>query len=344
MSTKRIKLLATGGTIASGGEHGLAPALQAGDLLAYLPGLERLCTAHAEDILALDSANIQPEEWHLIASATFEALQHQDGVVITHGTDTMAYTAAMLSFMLRGLQKPVVLTGSQLPITHLAGDARSNLADAFAVACAGYPGVYIVFNHKIIQGARAFKVRAMGFDAFASINSPVAGTLDARGIHMQYPQPITGTPGLACTLCGTVCLIKLVPGTQPALVEVLADLGYRGVVIEAFGVGGLHHLRRNLIDSLGVLRARGVAVVVTSQCLYDSTDLSLYAVGAQLAAQHVIPAHDMTTEAAVTKLMWVLGQTSNLEEVAALMQRNLCGELLRESAPETDKAAPFAYF
>ncbi len=327
MPKKRIKLLATGGTIASRGEDGLAPALAASELMAYLPGLERLCAADAVDILSLDSANIQPEEWRGIAEATFAALETYDGVVITHGTDTMAYTAAMLSFMLRGLTKPVVLTGSQLPITDLAGDARSNLADAFAAACAGVPGVYVVFDHEIIQGARAFKMRAMAFDAFGSVNSPPAGALDARGVHFTHPQPITGRFALDTRLCADVCLIKLIPGTRPALLETLGELGYRGVVIEAFGVGGLHHLRRNLLDSLHALRARNVAVVVTSQCLYDSTDLSLYAVGKQLAAQGVIPAHDMTTEAAVTKLMWVLGQTDDLREVARRMLTNVAGEI-----------------
>ncbi len=344
MPTKRIKLLATGGTIASAGEGALTPALSATELLSHLPGLEHLCQADAEDILSLDSANIQPEEWRNIAEATFEALKTYDGVVITHGTDTMAYTAAMLSFMLRGLSKPVILTGSQLPITRLGNDATANLSDAFSVACAGFPGVYVVFNRAIIQGTRAFKARATRFDAFTSINSPLAGVLDARGVHMRHPPTVRAeTPALRSELCDAVCLIKLIPGTQPALLEALADLHYRGVVIEAFGVGGLHHLRRNLIDSLGKLRARGTVVVVTSQCLYDSTDLSLYAVGTQLAAQRVIPAHDMTTEAAVTKLMWVLGQTDDPDAVATLMQQDICGELLRETIAESDNPAPRVY-
>ncbi len=326
---KRIKLLATGGTIASGeGEHGLTPSLTAKDVLSYLPGLSSMCHAEAEDILYLDSSNIQPEEWRVIARACADTLADYDGVVVTHGTDTMAYTAAILSFMLQGLKKPVVLTGSQLPITHLMSDGRVNLANAFAAACAGYPGVYLVFNNKIIAGTRAFKVRSMGFDAFQSVNAPYAGEVDARGVRMQFPLPVRDQPFRLCErVCPEVCLIKLIPGTNPALLDALVALHYRGVVIEAFGVGGFHYLRRNLLPRLEALHRAGIVVVVTSQCLYDSTDLERYEVGAQLSRQAVVAAGDMTTEAAVTKLMWALGQTDDPAQAARIMQENLCGEI-----------------
>ncbi len=326
---KKIKLLATGGTIASGeGAHGLAPSLSAQAVLSYLPGLSSLCYADAEDILYLDSSNIQPEEWRVIARACADTLSDYDGVVVTHGTDTMAYTAAILSFMLRGLSKPVVLTGSQLPITHLMSDGRVNLANAFATACAGYPGVYLVFNNKIISGTRAFKVRSMGFDAFQSVNAPNAGEVDARGVRMVHPLPAQAGPfKLLDRVCPEVCLVKLIPGTNPALLSALVTLGYRGVVIEAFGVGGFHYLRRNLLPCLEALHQAGIVVVVTSQCLYDSTDLQRYEVGAQLSLRAVVAAGDMTTEAAVTKLMWALGQTNDPDEAARIMQQNLCGEI-----------------
>lgn len=335
---KTIRLLATGGTIASTkGEDGLAPGLRAEELLAHLPGLEKLCHCQAEDILYMDSSNIQPEEWTLIAAAVMGALGSCDGIVITHGTDTMAYTAAALSFMLRGLDKPVIITGSQLPITALFSDARVNLATAFSAACAGHPGVYLAFNNRIIHGTRAFKIRSMGFDAFRSINAPYAGESDARGVRMAHPLPLgdptglsSGSCVLAQNLCTQVCLLKLIPGTDPALLSALIPLGYRGVVIEAFGVGGFHYLRRNLPDTLRKLHDSGVAVVVTTQCLYDSTDLGIYEVGGALRECGAISARDMTTEAAVTKLMWVLGQTQSLQQVERLMELNICGEIMAD--------------
>lgn len=336
---KTIKLLATGGTIASVPHaDGLAPGLRASELIGYLPGLDKLCRVEAVDILNMDSSNIQPEEWRVIAHSVIDALQSCDGVVITHGTDTMAYTAAALSFMLRGLTKPVVITGSQLPITELFSDARSNLATAFACACSPHPGVYLAFNNRIISGTRAFKIRSMGFDAFRSINAPDAGFCDARGVHIEHPLSAHDPTGLThgeCRLfdelCPNVCLIKLIPGTDPALLGALVGLGYRGVVIEAFGVGGFHYLRRNLPDTLHRLHDAGVAVVVTTQCLYDSTDLNIYEVGSVLRESGIISARDMTTEAAVTKLMWVLAHTKDLNEAARLMALNFCGEISEEA-------------
>ena len=326
---KRIRLLATGGTIASGeGAQGLRPSLSAREVLAYLPGLDALCDAEAEDILFLDSSNIQPEEWRVIARACAAALEDCDGVVVTHGTDTMAYTAAILSFMLQGLQKPVILTGSQLPITHLMSDGRTNLANAFAAACAGHPGVYVVFNNRIIAGTRAFKVRSMGFDAFRSVNAPYAGEVDARGVRMEHPLPVQPGPlRLLDRVEPAVCLIKLIPGTNPALFDALIPLGYRGVVVEAFGVGGFHYLRRNLLPRLETLHRAGVVVLVTSQCLYDATDLPRYETGARLSPGAAVAAGDMTTEAAVTKLMWALGQTADPCEVERILLTPLCGEI-----------------
>ena len=191
---KRFMLLATGGTIASvAGENGLHPGIGARELLARMP-LPQDTLLEGRDVFALDSSNIQPEEWKILAQAVREALRDYDGVLITHGTDTMAYTAAALSFMLLGAEKPVVLTGSQLPVGHPLSDAPVNFLEALSVLRAAQRGVYIVFHHKVILGSRAVKMRTTAFDAFHSVNAPLFGHIDADGVHLSPPLPLPSAP------------------------------------------------------------------------------------------------------------------------------------------------------
>lgn len=331
MTKPRILLLATGGTIASQPtDEGLAPGLDGAALTAMLP---RRTLANYEvtvrDILHMDSSNIQPEEWQIIARHVYQNRDRFDGIVVTHGTDTMAYTAAILSFMVRGIGIPVVLTGSQLPIDHPLSDGPENLRLALAMAASATPGVFVAFDRKVILGTRAVKTRTTGFDAFESVNWPLAGHVDAGGLHIcreAIPER-KGECLLREELCRDVFLIKLTPGLNPEIFDMLLAMHYRGVVIEAFGAGGLHFIRRDLIAKLHAAARAGVSVVVCSQCLYERSDFSLYEVGQRALAQGVIQGYDMTTEAAVTKLMWALGQTGESEKVRELFQRSLCGEV-----------------
>ena len=308
----KLALLATGGTIASSrSQNGLIPALRGEEILQLSPRLLEFGDITARDVFSLDSSNIQPEEWQTLAKAVTEALETADGVVITHGTDTMAYTASALSFMLMGIRKPVVLTGSQLPLQFPFSDAPVNLEEAFHVAAHAAPGVYIVFHHKVIYGTRAVKMRTLSYDAFDSINAPPIGYFDADGLHMSAPESLF-TAELPqenmMDIDSRVFVLKLMPGTDPEIFNHLIRAQYKGLVMEAFGLGGLHYIRRNLVDSLRAVSKAGILTLVTTQCPYEKADFSIYEVGRGiLNADRVYGAHDMTTEAAVTKLMWVLG-------------------------------------
>lgn len=329
---KKILLLTTGGTIAAReGSQGLVPDIDSEDILSLLPELKNSFKIDTKDILNLDSSNIQPEEWQYIAQVVSEQLPFYDGIIITHGTDTMAYTASALSFMLQNLTKPVVLTGAQIPIEQMFTDAKRNLQTAFAAVDLGIPKVMIAFFDKIINGCRAVKVRTLGFNAFESISAPYIGEVFADGVHWDEKylrnEEKEKVFSLKDNLCTDVFLLKLIPGTNPEIFDMLLNMKYRGIVIEAFGAGGTHFERRNLLPKLKRLVDHGITVVARSQCLYEKSDFSLYEVGQKLLDCGVIPGRDMTTEAIVTKLMWALGQSDDREEIRKIFNTNYADEV-----------------
>lgn len=328
METKNIRLISTGGTIACRPTaRGLAPELTAKDMLSIICADTDIISS--TDLFSMDSSNIQPEEWLVIVDEIFKTAQNPDigGVVLTHGTDTMAYTASMLSYLLLGIRVPVVITGAQTPITEKSSDGRQNLKDAISAAQRLPAGVYIAFGGSVMLGCRAVKTHTISKHAFESINLPYIAQIKNGNftlLNEPYKDKSNFSENMSGTICPDVALVKLIPGTSPRLLDAMYDCGMRGVVVESFGLGGVHSFRRDHNESLIRLMNKGVAVVLTSQCLYESASLDVYAVSRALHDAGAVSAADMTTEATVTKLMWALGQKKfSVREVFA---HNFCGE------------------
>lgn len=325
---KKILLLATGGTIASvEGEEGLVPGLSVEELLQFVAESSAHIKIDGKVLMNRDSTNLQPEDWVVMANAVYEYYDHYDGFVITHGTDTLAYTSSALSYMLQDLEKPVVVTGSQVPISFKRTDARRNVVDALRFASEDVGGVFVVFDGRVIIGTRAVKLRTKSYDAFESINYPYVALINQDEVTYQWKPERTGTGlRLRTQLCTDVLLLKLYPGMKPEMFDFIKDL-YQGVVIESFGNGGLPFEGRDLLSKIQELTEMGIPVVITTQCLEEGEDLLLYEVGRKVAQHNIILSGDMNTEAIIAKLMWTLGQTDSFEEMKTIFETPIAGDL-----------------
>jgi len=316
---KRILLLATGGTIAAlEKKDGLSPGLSPEDLLAAVPDITDYCTVDTEQLVSLDSTNIQPEHWVLFAQAIGKRYDDYDAFIITHGTDTLAYTAGGLSYLIQNSEKPIVLTGAQRPIWAGGSDGPKNLLDSFFFATrSGAGGVYIVFGGKAILGTRARKVKSMSYSAFDSINYPVLAYIHHRQIvsYPLVPEPAAGAVRFYDQLNPGVCLLKLTPG-MPA--DVLDYLGksHDAVILESFGTGGLPFAFH---ETAGRLARTGCTLVLSTQVALEGSDIDVYQVGRRISGlEGILEAYDMTAEAALSKLMWILPQANSADEIRQL--------------------------
>jgi len=253
-----------------------------------------------------------------------------DGFVISHGTDTMAYTAAALSYLVQGSPKPIILTGAQKPINYHSTDSKLNLMDAFVCACSEeLSGVNIVFSGRVILGTRARKTCSKSFAAFSSINYPDVGILlDHRLMRYISPEP-SDAPRFYDGLNKRVSLVKMVPGTDPEVIDFILERS-NALIIECFGVGGLPTIDdKRLLRIIEKHSQNGKFVVMTTQVQNEGSDLSVYSVGHGLKTNpNVLEAYDMTTEAVYAKMMWILGQTRDSEEVARLFYEPVAHDIL----------------
>ena len=330
---KRILLIATGGTIASTEDgNGLSPALTGEELAQSVPESSGRCERDVVQPMNIDSTNMRPSDWMRIRDVIVEGYADHDGFVIMHGTDTMSYTAAALSYLIQDSPKPIVLTGAQKPIWFDGTDSKRNLTDAFLYACRGCGGVQIVFNGKVILGTRARKTCSKSYHAFSSVNYPDLAVVQAGRLlqYMRctcYPRPVFYN-----TLDDRVSLLKLIPGTSSQLIDFMLDRS-DGLIIESFGVGGLPEYHGSeFYDAVRRGVERGKIVVMTTQVPNEGSDLTVYHVGGRLKSTlRLLEADDMTTESAVAKLMWILGQTRDFDEAERLFYRPVARDILCEN-------------
>lgn len=301
-----------------------------------LPDLSRLdykLTVHSFEPI-IDSSNMTPEIWIEMATLIRDNYEQFDGFLILHGSDTMSFTASVLSFLLEGLQKPVILSGSQLPIGEIRTDARENIMTALEIASAKKDGVSIIqevcilFDNKLFRGNRSFKYNSAKFEAFRSPNYPV---LVEAGIHLKYNVDALldnrGRPFVYHDkLDNRIGVLKLFPGMHPDTIRAVLQSDVRSVVMETFGSGNTT-TDKWFLDLLKAAIDSGKNIVNISQCKVGSVELGRYETSEGLKAIGVLNGYDMTFEAAVTKLMYLQGELNDQKEVAYWVERDIRGEL-----------------
>ena len=308
---KKILLIATGGTIASRETaHGLRPALSGEDMRTAIGAAD--AAIEVIDLLSLDSTNIAPFHWQMIARRVADVRTDYDGFIVTHGTDTMAYTAAALYYMLENIDRPVVLTGSQRPLGRDGSDAEQNLRLAYEAACSNFAGVCVAFGGRLIHGNAAKKMYSLADDAFRSIGR--------AEIDLSAPSAPSAPFRLHDALDERVAVIRLYPGMKPITIDAHIASGYRGIILEGYGCGSVpgDDAEESFLPSLDRARTRACTIVLTTQCIYDGADLSHYEVGVRAAQLGALSGGRLPIEALYARLMQRLAETPEGETVKSL--------------------------
>lgn len=328
---KRILMIGTGGTIASAlTAEGLEPQMASSDILHYIPNISKFCEVSTLEVCNIDSTNISPDIWTLLTETIRDQYDQYDGFVVTHGTDTMAYTAAALSYMIQNSPKPIVITGSQKPINMEISDSKTNLYDSFLYASSdNASGVQIVFNGKVILGTRARKTHSKSFKAFSSINYPYIAIIQDSHLIQYIHQPAAAAPNFYPTINSKVGLFKLTPGAEAEILDFMLSRK-DAVIIESYGVGGIPSFPEyGFYDVIKKWTKRGKVIVMTTQVPNEGSDMEIYKVGNKLKNKvSVLEAYDMTTEAVVCKLMWALGRETSPEKVKTLFYQTIANDIL----------------
>ncbi len=332
----RVLFLYTGGTLGmlrravgpadAGSPFGipLAPSHVAEDVLSYVRGLEEEVDVEGELLFNLDSSDMGPAHWARIGGAIAARIDRYDGFVVLHGTDTMAWTACALSYGLRGLPKPVVLTGSQRPIAFVRTDARVNLVHSALCAGMDVPEVGIYFGRWLFRGNRTTKTSIQSYDAFESPDLPPLVEMGVQVISRTPPRRPTGPFSPVFDFEEGVVVLDVVPGSAPLSLQAAVAAGVRGVVIRGFGAGNVP--QRGWPSAIRQAVAAGVAVALHSQCLRGTVDLMAYEGGRAALDAGALPTGSMTVEAATVKLMFLLGQGLSGEALHVAFVTDLAGE------------------
>lgn len=349
-SKPTVSILSTGGTIASKVDYntgGVYASFTAADLLESMPELGSMANIRAESVMNVMSEDMNPRLWVEMAKAVAKELNSgAAGVVVTHGTDTMGYSTAALSFILTNLTKPVVLTGAQRSTDRGSADSFLNLVCSVAFAKSDYAGVYLVmhgsmsdiycFAHK---GTKVRKMHTTRRDAFQSINTSPAARIYADGrvepLLADLPKRGGSKVGVDAKLEEKVALVKVYPGVDPGVFDYYLSRGVKGVVIEGTALGHVPTTIKetSLIPKIEAMIKSGVLVAMTTQCLYGRVNPYVYSNLRTVSSKGVVYCEDMLPETAYVKMMWALGKTGDVEEAKKLLLQNIAGELTERTDP-----------
>ena len=331
---KKILMIATGGTIASKEtENGLTPAMTGEELAASVPGIKDKCEITVMQLMNIDSTNMRPRLWQLMSDTIIEHYNDYDGFVILHGTDTMAYTAAALSYLIQDSPKPIVLTGSQKPMGNPYTDAKINLCQSILYALDDHScDVTVVFNGKAIAGTRARKQRTRSFAAFESMNFPVLALIHDDKIlrYFRDREPSMDDLKTYHNLNDRVFVLKLTPEVKADIFHLLSS-HYDAIILETFGIGGIPEYDDSFEKAIFDWVNFGKTLAVTTQVPEEGCDMEVYKVGKKYSEHPgILQAGDMTTESIVAKLMWILGQTNDQKEIRKMFYQTINHDRLLE--------------